>query len=95
MSALSISAPAGADELSVDAPLLDQKDIKVNQQIHSLEKNGTLTNYQAAIMQSRRQNIMRDANNRRKRNNGILPTADVRELANKLDSMSTQINKWQ
>jgi hypothetical protein len=84
---------AFADQLSVDAPQLDQKDTAVNQQIFDLEKNNILSSTEAAVLQARRGNIMREASIRRKKNNGILPTADLRELSTRMDNMSKQLSK--
>jgi hypothetical protein len=87
--------PAIAEPISVDAPLLDQKDTQVSQQIFDLEKNGVLSSTEAAVLQARRGNIMRDASLRRKRNKGILPTSDVRDLCNRMDAIAKQVNKQQ
>lgn len=91
--AIASIAPAQADQLSVDAPLLDRKDSAVNQQIFDLEKNGVLSNTEAAALQARRGNIMREADVRRKRNNGILPTADLRELSNRMEAISRHVGR--
>ncbi|MBX3073559.1 hypothetical protein KF913_06520 [Candidatus Obscuribacterales bacterium] len=89
----SMAGQALADQLSVDAPQLDQKDTAVNQQIFELEKNNVLSSTEAAVLQARRGNIMREANIRRKKNNGILPTADLRELSKRMDNMSKQVSR--
>ncbi|MBX3152915.1 hypothetical protein KF728_22335 [Candidatus Obscuribacterales bacterium] len=89
----SMAGQALADQLSVDAPQLDKKDTAVNQQIFELEKNNVLSSTEAAVLQARRGNIMREANIRRKKNNGILPTADLRELSKRMDNMSKQVSR--
>lgn len=88
-----LAGPAFADQLSIDAPQLDQKDTAVNQQIFELEKNNVLSSTEAAVLQARRGSIMREASIRRKKNNGILPTADLRELISRMDNMSKQVSR--
>lgn len=87
--------PARADQLSVDAPLLDQISTRVNDQIFTQQKNGVLTDSQAARLQLRRQSIMQDANNRRNRNKGILPTGDCSRLVKQMESLQSAVSRAQ
>ena len=92
---LASTNPACADPVSVDAPLLDQISTRVNDQIFTQQKNGVLSDSQAARLQLRRQSIMQDANNRRSRNKGILPTADCSRLVKQMESLQSIVSRSQ
>lgn len=87
--------PAYADQVSADAPLLDQISTRVNDQIFTQQKNGVLSDSQAARLQLRRQSIMQDASNRRTKNKGILPTGDCSRLVKQMESLQSVVSRSQ
>lgn len=86
---------AQGDQISADAPLLDQISTRVNDQIFTQQKNGVLTDSQAARLQLRRQSIMQDASNRRNRNKGILPTGDCSRLVKQMEGLQSLVSRTQ
>jgi len=91
----SITSSASADQLSIDAPLLDQTSVRVNEQIFTQQKNGVLSDSQAARLQVRRQAIMQEAANRRSRNRGILPTGDCSRLVSQMLRLKNIVSRTQ
>ena len=84
-----------AEPASIDAPLLTQTNTKVNETIFTQQKNGVLSDAQAARLQVRRQSIMQEANTQRNRNKGLLPTSDASRLIRRMEALDKQISRVQ
>ena len=91
----SMTAAGNAEPASVDAPLLNQTNTRVNETIFTQQKNGVLSDAQAARLQVRRQSIMQEANDRRNRNKGLLPTSDASRLIRRMEALDKQVSRVQ
>lgn len=87
------TAAARADQVASDAPLLNQANQSVNEQIFIKQKNGVLSDSDAARLQVRRQSIMQDAANRRSRNKGVLPTRDCSLLVKQMERLRNLVSR--